>query len=58
VDAISEAKVERGATATKQILPLFTRVPRKKACSPKFVPSDHGTVLGNGCRNAWQTLVL
>jgi hypothetical protein len=53
-----EAKVERGARAAKQILLVFTRVPSKKACSRKFVSSDHRTVLGNGCRKACQTLVL
>jgi hypothetical protein len=58
VDAMSETKVERGARATKQILPLFTQVPSKKACSRKFVPSNHGSVLSNGCCKAWQTLVL
>src|SRR5215212_1931912 len=36
-----EAKVERGARAAKQILLVFTQVPSKKACSRKFVSSDH-----------------
>jgi hypothetical protein len=58
VDAMCEAKVERGARAAKQILLVFTQVPSKKACSRKFVSSDHRTVLGNGCRKACQTLVL
>ena len=58
MDVMCEAKVERGARAAKQILLVFTQVPSKKACSRKIVSSDHRTVLGNGCRNAWQTLVL
>jgi hypothetical protein len=53
-----ETKVEWSARIATRILPLFIQVPSKKACSRKFVPSDHRTVLGNGCRKAWQTLVL
>jgi hypothetical protein len=56
VDAICEAKVERYARAATQSLALLTEVPRRRVLG-SMVPSDHRTVLVNGCRNALEKLM-